>query len=127
MHSVAYTKDVFLWLMSAVYLIAFASLYVQIPGKCLQTLKFGLIMWVEITRSHGDVNNNFCSLPADMSTPLIYIALQDNAMVEHCWTRYTMENMTEQNVSFPDTAGGELSGDNLTQRASVYGSKSENS
>jgi hypothetical protein len=28
-------KDLFLWSMAAIYLLAFGSLYVQIPGKCM--------------------------------------------------------------------------------------------
>ena len=32
MASIASTVDLFLWCMSAIYVVAFASLYVQIPG-----------------------------------------------------------------------------------------------
>ena len=35
MAPVAKTKDLFLWFMSIIYLFAFSSLYVQIPGKFL--------------------------------------------------------------------------------------------
>ena len=39
MHNIGYTRDCFLFCMSAIYLIAFSSLYVQIPGNEAMTLK----------------------------------------------------------------------------------------
>lgn len=54
MHNIMYTRDVFLLCMSVIYLIAFSSLYVQIPGNFTKVISFrpSQIKWHLARSSH---------------------------------------------------------------------------
>ena len=49
-------KDLFLWSMAAIYLLAFGSLYVQIPGKCMCDI------YKLVSQSFLTTIDNFCNI-----------------------------------------------------------------